>query len=656
METGGQPHHLVRARAIRRQRRCGRLQTVRGLGSVAGGGGGRDRSEYWYCLLHDPDGGRVLRDNLNPREQERSKRRFDSLSARQQGQKGTLLYDAGETLHKCYFEDFRHGITCATTGAFRVLGQDYDSLLDYYRKRHPEMGVKPDEPVAYVSFGNIDRPRPVAANKLRLRVSNESLPTRLKQVDKIPPEKRRSYAEGFWERLGEEPLGTKRPQVVANFWRPKSDWLLQIQPPELLFGDNQSLPAPPNGSPKKRKDHFRERSRLLERAGCFAVPLMVTRVVHVAVPKRIGEATGARLAEDFADRLSSWTRKPVRCELMMYEDAADAVSQLRAEPDAGVVIFVMDDDSPEIYFDIAYELKGWRVKRITGDRLVGMFSKLELDAHDGRASQNGKNGRAPSARHWDSFVEKSALEVLQYMDCVPYVPAEGFNYEAQFAIDVGHDRRFFSLSLLVRRQDSLKPQFRLETTAKSKPDHKQEAINDVILRDEIVALFKRLRMSGHAPLRSVLILRDGRVCGREMEGIKAARQVLVDSGLLEDGAPVAVVDFHKSSAMRIRLWDRDRNGEDRHAFEGTAVLLDERTAVLTNTGAATLRQGTAEPVVLVAHGDGVDMRAVLEDVHVATHMNWSNPDVAQRLPLSLKRTDEELKNRAAQEVRRVSTR
>jgi len=154
----------------------------------------------------------------------------------------------------------------------------------------------------------------------------------------------------------------------------------------------------------------------------------------------------------------------------------------------------------------------------------------------------------------------------------------------------------------------------------------------------------------------MLILRDGRVCGREMEGLNAAREVLVHKGLLEVDASVAVVDFHKSSATRIRLWDRDRNGEARHAFEGTAVLLDERTAVLTNTGAATLHQGTAEPVVLVAHGDGLDMRAVLEDVHAATHMNWSNPDVAQRLPLSLKRTDEELRNRAAQEVRRVSTR
>ena len=428
-------------------------------------------------------------ENVDPHEQKRRKRRFDSLSARQQGQKGTLLYDAGESLHKCYFEDFRHGIACATTGAFRVQGQDYDSLLHYYQRRHPEMDVEPDDPVAYVSFGNIDRPQPVAANRLRLRVSNESLPARLRQVDKIPPEQRRSYAEGFWERLGEEPLGPKRPRVAANFWRPKNNRLLWIQAPELAFGDSQILPAPRNASLKERTAHFRERSRILERAGCFAVPLMVTRVVHVAVPKRIGVATGARLAEDLADRLSSWTRKPVRYELVMYEDVADAVSQLRAEPNSGVVVFVIDDSGPEIYYDVAYELRDWRVKRITGDTLVGMFSKLELDAHDSRASGNGKNGRAPSCRHWDSFVEKNALEVLQHMDCVPYLPAEGLNYEAQLAIDVGHDRRYFSLSLLVRRQDSLKPQFRLETVTKSKPDHKQEAINHVILREEIVALF-----------------------------------------------------------------------------------------------------------------------------------------------------------------------
>ncbi|MDP9411183.1 MAG: hypothetical protein M3R38_23520 [Actinomycetota bacterium] len=593
-----------------------------------------------------------FREDLPRPERERRKKRFDSLSARQHGQKGTLLYEGDGSYHtRCYFEEFRRGVTCASTGALRVLGQDYDSLLDYYRRRRPELEVGPDEPVAHVSFANIGRPQPVTANRLRLRVPNESLPSRLKQVDKIPPAERCSRVEGFWERLGEDPLGSGRSAGRANFWRPKNDKLLRIGPPDLLFGKDQRLSAPRGSGLKERQGHFRERERFLDRFGCFYVPPTVTRTVHVAVPQRVGEATGERLSDDLAARLSRWTRKQVKGELVLYEDTADAISSLRSEPRPGVVVFVMDDRFPETYYELAYELKGWRVKRIAGDTLVGMFSKLELAAYE----QESRNGNAGVPRAWNSFVGKSALDVLQNMGCVPYVPADGLNYEAQLAIDVGHDRRYFSLSLLVCRSGSPRPLFRLETVAKRKSDPKRETINEVILHDEIVTLFVRLRDSGCVPVRSFLVLRDGRQSGREHNGIAAAKQSLMEKGLLENGGRVDVVDFHKGSAMRVRLWDRDHDGRVRHAFEGTAVLPDAETAILTNTGAATLNQGTARPVVLVANGNEVDMAAVVEDVHIATHLNWSSPDVAQWLPLSLKRTDEELKSRAAQEIRRIRT-
>lgn len=47
------------------------------------------------------------------------------------------------------------------------------------------------------------------------------------------------------------------------------------------------------------------------------------------------------------------------------------------------------------------------------------------------------------------------------------------------------------------------------------------------------------------------------------------------------------------------------------------------------------------------------MVIVTEDVHAPTHLNWSNPTVAQRLPLELKRTDENLMTKAAQEIKRA---
>lgn len=589
-----------------------------------------------------------FREDLPQQEQERRKGRFEALSARQRGQKGTLLYDAAQSSHKCYFDRVPPGMTCDTTGELTIRGRRFESLLDYYGQQQPGMKVEADEPVAYVSFPGIDRSRPVSAKRLRVRVMNDSLPRSLKQVDKIPPDARSASIEKFWQRLGNKPLGRGKPVVQRSFWCPPEEKLLLVSPPALKFGKEKVLAPPPNGNPRGRRDHFRERGRLLDRSGCSEVPPAVTRTIHFAVPQRIGEATATRLAEDMVGRLSRWTGKRMSWELVAYEDTEDAIARLRAESQPGIAVFVLDD-APESYYEVSYELKLWRVKRIKTDTLVGKYTRLQLDEHDARSG----NGSSRPGRGWASFVEMSALDVLQQLDCVPYALANELNYEAQLAIDVGQDRRYYSLSLLICRPDGYRPPFYLETIVKKKPDPQHETMNKKILRDEIVGLLEQLGDTGCDPLRSVLVLRDGRQYGRELQGIAEASEALIRAGVLDRGARVDVIDFHKRSARRIRLWDRDPAGKVRHALEGTALLLDGSRAVLANTGAATLNQGTAEPVMMVTHGHGVDIRAVVEDVHATTHLNWSSPSVAQRLPLVLKRTDEQLRERAAQEVRRV---
>jgi hypothetical protein len=187
-----------------------------------------------------------------------------------------------------------------------------------------------------------------------------------------------------------------------------------------------------------------------------------------------------------------------------------------------------------------------------------------------------------------------------------------------------------------------------------KSDTKRETINDIILCDEIVRLCKRAVIAGFRRIRSMLVLRDGHECGREMDAICNAHAKLIESGFFDKDSRVDTVDVHKKSVKGIRLWDRDQNGEVRHCLEGTPLLLDTRTVVLVNTGAATLPPGrTAEPMMIVARSESSGMKAVAEYVHATSQLNWSSPRVAQRLPLPLKRTDDELKNRAAQEIRRT---
>ena len=116
---------------------------------------------------------------------------------------------------------------------------------------------------------------------------------------------------------------------------------------------------------------------------------------------------------------------------------------------------------------------------------------------------------------------------------------------------------------------------------------------------------------------------------------------------------VDVVDFHKSIKKGIRLWERVEKNRVEQILESTAVFLDRRTVVLNTTGAPTRYQGTADPVMLVSQNGDINMVRVAKAVNASTHFNFSNPNVAQKLPLELKRTDDELRNRDSQEIRRI---
>ena len=555
-------------------------------------------------------------------------RRFEVLSHRQIGQKATLLYDLGRNKVKCYFDRFSD-ITCDTTGVLRVKGKDYRSLYEYYQKTNPNLNVNPNDSVAKVSFPGINRPRPVVANRLYLRVMNDVVPAQLKQVDKISPEERCTLIEKFWMDLGDHPLGLDKPLIAKSFWQPQKQ-LLSIKSPRLKFAKGKGLSSK-NGTPNSSSEYYHRRSLLLNQVGCLSIPSTMSRSIHIRVPNTVKQAVIDRIAKDLTNYLSCRTNKQITFDLETYKSVDAALLSLQRKSRSGIVVFVFEDEDPAIYFKVSSKLTEWRIKRITSRTLVDHFGK----------------------RNWRSFVEMNALDVLQQMDCVLWGLADPLHYEAQLAIDVGWDRRYFALSLFISRPESMCPSFILNTLVQPKPDTKRETINEVVLKDAILSLFQQVERRRFVPLRSVLIIRDGHECGSELDSIAQAKDELIQSGFLEKSGRVDTVDFHKRSVKRIRMWFKNHAGQISNVPEGTAFRINSKTVVLANTGIPTLYQGTAEPVILVANRDDIDIFAIAQDVHSATHLNWSNPRIAQRLPIGLKRTDEELTNRASQEIRRI---
>lgn len=581
-------------------------------------------------------------EDINQTEQQRRKSKFQHLTSRQQGKKGTLLYHIQDHRGKCYFDDAPSGKTCATTGEIRFDSRDYKSLVEYYQEKFPAYNCDPKSRAVRVSFPGYKRPSWVSADCLFVRVMNDALPKSLKRVDKISPRSRRSLALRFWKKLGSSPFGAVTRGVKPGFWRPDPERILQFNLPELLYPDGQRLQTPELGNIEAYRNYFDSRLAMLDELGCYDSPPGLPRVIHLAYPEDLPQEHAIRFVEDLTARLCQLTRKPIQvAEPIVYQSVDEATSAL-AERGAQVVVFILNDD-PTAYHKATFNQK-WHVKRVTQNSLLQHVGYI-------------KN----QYRRWESYITMNALGVVQLYNAVPFaLPCVG-QYEAQLMIDVGHDRRHYALSLLIAR-DHGEPRFSLFTEVLIKPDPQHDTINPTILKDAIVALFRRVMGYDADPLKSLLVLRDGEfrilkegvTLLREEDGVCDAADVLKSSRLLEQDVEIHLTDFRKQTNRTIRFWlvDEKANRYD-NPLEGTAVVINEHYISLCTTGAATLRQGTAHPVVVTGNGHCPDIVEAGRSVFHAAQLNWSSPRVAQRLPQTIRAADEKLQAREAQEIRRI---
>jgi hypothetical protein len=590
--------------------------------------------------------------DVSDAEYRRRKTRFERLTNRQAGQKGTLLYDNGHSRIKCYFEDARSGVTCNTTGKVRARGRTYNSLTEYYREVYPNLSFQEEGPAVWVSFPGLEKPQPVAAERLRVRVMNDELPRRLRSIDKIAPGERRELLQNFWSHLGPHPFGWVAPGVQPDFWRPPVGRFHLLPIPELIFGKGQRLAAPVQATPSVYRTHFRQRAKFLEQYGCYAMPAVVDRTIYFVHPKTLDKAACVQMADDLTKDVKQKTTRLFSQEVLSYHTLSEAIEELREASKAGTVVFVLDHE-PAAYYEVSFHLDGWRVKRVMETTLRQHYdyycngaSRRSTDPLD---VQYGRN-------RWRDFIEKNVFELLQLMDGVPYRLMQAGPYEAQLTIDVGHDRRYFALSLLLARPAVKSPEFVIASHVYTKPEHQSEAINHVILSHQLVSFLNSLLPAGSDPLTSILVSRDGQFCGREIEAVDNALAILRAENKLAQDAQVDLINVHKDSQKAVRIWQVEHEGQQEvisNPLEGFAVELNSHTVALTTTGAATLHQGTADPFLLIGNGRCQNLVGAAAASFAAAQLNWSSPSIAQRLPLPLKRTDEELAARAAQEVRRL---
>ncbi len=591
-------------------------------------------------------------------ELKRRRKDFDRLRKRHGDHQGTLLYDHGDGYSKCYFRE-ASGVTCATTGPVKVKGKPpYPSLSAYYKQEKPNLEFSDDTPAVRVSFNDISKPQPVAANRLRLRVMNDALPSSFRDVDKIEPDERRRVILAFWDSLGSKPFGLVAPGVMnGGLWCPSEQQQKHYAMPELMFGKGQRLVGPKQFAKAEYARYFRQRMEYLDKYGCYFVPPSINRTIYCAHPKQT-IADIETFCADLEGALSDWTGCAISVRPLPYNDITDAVTQLRREAESGLVVFVLNEETAA-YYEAAYQLPNWRIKRITQAVLEAQYQQLTDGAWDRRQK---KKTLEQGQRKWNGFIKMNGLEIIQLLDTVPYRTAQTGEYEAQIVIDVSYDRLYFALSLLINRNLDKRPDFFLRSETYRKADHTRETINPTILADEIEKLFDTLKehFDEFDEISSILFVRDGQFYGaiiddeyqHETEGVKEAIARLKSKGMLTREGRADLVNLHKDTLKGLRFWEIHDDGTVTNPLEGKGIRLNPNILLIATTGDATLTKGTAQPYILQGNGDVAALNRAGEVTFLSAQQNWSSPSVAQRLPLQLKRTDEELLARSAQEIRR----
>jgi len=511
---------------------------------------------------------------IGPAERGALRRRFDELRLRGSGGKGTLLYYTGnKILTTCYFHEHQEGLTCDSTRGFQIGSEHYDSVYEYYRRCHPGLEVKPGDSVVYVSFENFERPKPVAAKLLRLRVALEKqhLPKGLRKVS-MPPCDRRSGSTEAWTKVGEAAISRSGCQPVAGLSRPSQSEQEQLPCPELLFGNGRTVLPPERVGLAEYQRYFRQRAEKLKNGGLYRYEDSVPRVLWLVTPTARGNwSDGLQQAfvTDFCNCLTDISGKTFSTRVVRVDACEQIPERLRNEtPSTTVIVFDDSQVDGSSYYLLSHALGDWRLKRLTRWCLE--------KAWGARQQGRSRHDRQKAERDWQDVIFHSVLDTLDQMDAVLW-RLQSWPYDACLTIDVSERRRHFAIAVVICRAEDMRPSFWRFSRSWPKPDPDRESINPIFLEDKIAEVIQEFRGSTFVPLNSLLVLRDGHECGKEPGAINRGVDRWKTSGELSQNAVIDVVDFHKSTIKDLRMWEFS-SGNTGNVLEGRAIYLDsERT-------------------------------------------------------------------------------
>ncbi|MBI4640911.1 MAG: hypothetical protein HY731_09465 [Candidatus Tectomicrobia bacterium] len=139
--------------------------------------------------------------------------------------------------------------------------------------------------------------------------------------------------------------------------------------------------------------------------------------------------------------------------------------------------------------------------------------------------------------------------------------------------------------------------------------------------------------------RSIVVHRDGRPFDSEWDGLQRAIRTLQEEGLLGNEVAYGIVEIYKKSVCMPRLVSHVGDRMENPSM-GSYELINNKEAILVNTGFPARLDGTAQPLLVRLSYGNLNFVNVLHDIFKLSNLCYAAPDKPQSLPLTLKIIDD----------------
>jgi hypothetical protein len=245
------------------------------------------------------------------------------------------------------------------------------------------------------------------------------------------------------------------------------------------------------------------------------------------------------------------------------------------------------------------------------------------------------------ARKLEGYLRNVALtKVLLTNNRCPFVLATPLHADITIGIDVKQHTACFVF--IDKAGRNIRAECRESNQKEMLSRQQVKTILSEILRQEV--------LFGSA--RTVVVQRDGRFCGQEIQGIKEACAALRKEGVLSSDAAVSFVEIPKHCAASLRLFDVEQDGArpDRthNPQVGSWWAPSREDGYICSTGRAFPRPGCVLPLHVKYIEGTMPFEEALEDIYALTCLTWTRPEDCTRYPLTLKLADIRLREHAGE--------